>query len=158
MAATFSAWEGVNGPSIAIVPSFSVIEPVHSKVLVNGPPTRSVSVQTWRNVPAGLPSSRRTASLWIARSPTDGPGLPVSTKTGWRSLLASTSRIVRSCELWDLAVVSAEAVPASARAATARAAPMVLRDMWDSLGRGVRGGVERGATWRGVRGSRSGRP
>src|SRR4051794_7694525 len=123
MAADCSGAPGTNGPAIVIVPSFSAIEPVHSNVLVGGPPTRSTSVQTWRNVPATEPSARRASSRKTATSPTVGPGLPVSTNVGCASGWASVSLIVRPW--WP---GSADAEPASARAATARVAASVRLD------------------------------
>src|SRR3954454_4192430 len=123
MAADCSGAAGTNGPAIVIVPSFSASEPTHSNVLVGGPPTRSTSVQTWRSVPAAEPSARRTSSRKTATSPTVGPGLPVSTNVGWASGWASVSLMV-----WPWWPGVAEAVPASASAATARAAARVRLD------------------------------
>src|SRR4051812_33784082 len=123
MAADCSGAPGTNGPAIVIVPSLRASEPMHSNVLVVGPPTRSTSVQTWRSVPAVEPSARRTSSRKTPTSPTVGPGLPVSTNVGWASGWASVSLIVRPW--WP---VSAEAVPASASAATASAAARVRLD------------------------------
>src|SRR3954468_15075207 len=123
MAADCSGAAGTNGPAIVIAPSFSASAPTHPHVLVGGPPTRSTSVQTWRSVPAVEPSARRTSSRKTATSPAVGPGLPVSTNVGCASGCASVSLIV-----WPWWPGVADAVPASASAATARAAARVRLD------------------------------